>query len=356
MKTGWRFLFVLAGVASIAYGQGKSDMIGRFSLAWSEGKCVGCKTAFELGRIQFISRSEAWAVGCNYPPPGANGAGDFIVVHTQDAGHTWREVAQTRQHAGDADGPPAFSFLDAARGWIAWWHPADEPRMIRTLDGGQHWQEVSQEFLQKVRFFDDSRGCGAEVTKFLRTSDGGLSWTETEIPHVGFIDRMLFLTPDIGWIAGTDGKDFLVFRTTNGGRDWEESRTTPPTELAAVRDLFFLDHNRGWLITWHYNDSGTYLFSTVDGGRNWAPELDSSFQGKGKWAGVARFVSDKNGFVFEGDKANRHSLIYTTDGGAHWHKQTLPHSVYDCHVFEGDLLCSSGDRQPGFRLLRLHPK
>jgi hypothetical protein len=114
---------------------------------------------------------------------------------------------------------------------IAWWHPADEPRMIRTRDGGRHWQEVSHQFLQKIRFFDDSRGYGVAVTKFLRTSDSGLSWTETEIPHVRFIDRMLFLMPDIGWIAGTDGKDFSVFRTTNGGRDWEESRTTTPKEL-----------------------------------------------------------------------------------------------------------------------------
>jgi photosystem II stability/assembly factor-like uncharacterized protein len=349
VKPGWRFLFVLAGVASVACGQGKSETSLPFTLTWSEGKCVGCKTAFQLGRIQFISRSEAWAVGYSYPPAGAQGAGDFIVVHTKDAGHTWREVSQTRQHAGDEDGPPAFSFLDAARGWIAWWNPADEPQMIRTRDGGQHWQNVSHEFLQKVRFFDDSRGYGAEVKTFLRTSDGGRSWTETEIPHVRFIDRMLFLTPDIGWIAGTDGKDFFVFRTTNGGRDWEESRANPPAGLILVRDLFFFDQNRGWLITLHDNDQGTHLFATLDGGKSWTPELDSSFQGKGKWADVVRFVSDKNGFVFE--EANRHSLIYTTDGGANWHKQTLPHSVYDCQVFEGDLLCSSG-----FRLLSLHPK
>ena len=308
MKLRWRLSFVLAGVASGTYGQGNSDTIVPFTVAWTEGKCLGCKTAFELGRIQFISRNEAWAVGCNHSPPGANGAGDFVVVHTKDAGHMWNEVPQTRQHAGDADGPPAFSFLDAARGWIAWWDPADEPKMISTRDGGQHWLGVSHEFLQKVRFFDESRGYGAEVTKFLRTSDGGRSWKETEIPHIRFIDRMLFLTPDIGWIAGTDGKDFFVFRTTNGGRDWEQSRTTPPTEPAVVRDLFFLDHNRGWLITWHYNDSGTYLFSTVDGGRNWAPEPDSSFQGTDKWAGVVRFVSDKNGFVFE--EAKRHNLFY----------------------------------------------
>jgi hypothetical protein len=37
-----------------------------------------------------------------------------------NAGRTWREVPQTHQYAGDLGGPPAFSFLDAMRGWIAW--------------------------------------------------------------------------------------------------------------------------------------------------------------------------------------------------------------------------------------------
>jgi photosystem II stability/assembly factor-like uncharacterized protein len=352
VKTLWSLVFVVAGVASVGYGQGKLTESAPFTLSWIEGKCVGCKIAAGLGRIQFVSRSEAWAVGCSYAPPGSQGAGDFIAIHTKDAGRTWREVPQTGQHAGDADGPPAFSFLDAVRGWIAWWNPADEPKMIRTRDGGQHWQDVSQEFLQKVRFFDDSRGYGTEVTKFHRTNDGGRTWTETQIPHVRFIDRMVFLTPELGWIAGTDGKDLFVLRTTNGGLDWEESRTTPPKELAEVRDLFFLDQNRGWLITWHSNDTGTYLFSTVDGGRNWAPEPDSSFQGKGNWAGVVRFVSRGSGFVFV--EAKRHGFLYTTDGGAHWYKQALPRFVYDCQVFEGDLLCSSGPS--GFGLLTLHPK
>jgi photosystem II stability/assembly factor-like uncharacterized protein len=156
-------------------------------------------------------------------------------------------------------------------GCIARWDLADEPSLIHTQDGGRHWQNVSQ---------------------------------ETQIPHIRFIARMVFLTPELGWIAGADGTDILVFRTSNGGRDWEESRTTGPRELAQVRDLFFLDQSRGRLITWHFNDRGTYLFSTMDGGRSWTPEPDSSFQGKEKWASVVRFVSPEQGFVFVAEGAH----------------------------------------------------
>jgi hypothetical protein len=115
-----------------------------------------------------------------------------------------------------------------------------------------------------------------------------------------------------------------------------------------VRDLFFFDPQHGWLLTWGYNDDGSYLYSTVDGGKHWTADPDLSFQGKANFASVVRFTSKERGFVFVDDR-----LVYTTDRGTHWYKQALPRFVFDCQVFEGDLLCSSG---PGFRLLTVHPR
>ncbi len=344
------FGFVL--LSTIGYGQNQTNATSPFVLTWTEGRCLGCTIAAGLGRVQFISRKDVWAVG----PKGDLGGGNFIVVHSADAGRTWREIPHTHQYAGDPDGPPAFSFLGAARGWIAWRDfTDDEPKMISTRDGGQHWQSVSRQILQRMHMVDDSRGYGSVAEKLFRTNDGGHSWAETKIPDIVFIDQLFFLTPDVGWISGTagvGGRDFFVFRTANGGRDWEESRTTPPQGPARVRDLFFLDEQRGWLITLGYNDDGTYLYSTVDGGKHWTADPDLSFQGKGKFASVVRFTSSDRGFIFVDDNG-QFRLMYTTDGGAHWSKQVLPRFVYDCQVFEGDLLCSSA---PGFRLLTLHPK
>lgn len=341
-------VFGLVLLSTVGYGQDQKAASSPFELTWTKGKCVGCKIADGLGRVQFVSRTDVWAVG-------PNGDRNFIVVHSPDAGRTWREVPQTYQYAGDPDGPPAFSFLDAMRGWIAWWDPADEPKMIRTQDGGQHWQSVSQQFLQTIHMIDDSRGYGKVAKEFYCTNDGGRSWVETKIPDIVFIDHLFFLTPELGWIsgaAGVNGTDFFVFRTVNGGRDWEESRTTPPHGPADVRDLFFFDEQRGWLLTWGFNGNGSYLYSTVDGGRRWTADPDQSFQGKGKFASVVRFVSRERGFVFVDD--NGHSrLVYTMDGGTHWSKQAMPSSVYDCQVFAGDLMCSAA---PGFRVLTLHPK
>jgi photosystem II stability/assembly factor-like uncharacterized protein len=341
-------MFVLAELVSVGHGQDQKAANTPFTLTWSEGKCLGCKVAARLGEIQFVSRSEVWAVGSENHLGGVN----VIVVHSTDAGRTWREVPQTQKYT-DPDAQLGFSFLDVARGWIAsWGNLAGEPNMIGTRDGGQHWQSVSQQFLQSMQFTDDSHGYGTLADKFFRSNDGGHSWVETKIPDLRFIERMFFLTPDDGWIAGIDGKDFLVFRTVNGGRDWEQSRTTLPQPPERVRDLFFFDQQRGWLTTWNDMGEGTYLYSTVDGGKHWAQDPDLLFQGKDKQANVVRFTSRERGFVFFWEGKGQNRLAYTMDGGTHWHKQALSRFVYDCQVFEGDLLCSS----PGFRLLTLHPK
>jgi photosystem II stability/assembly factor-like uncharacterized protein len=344
-------MFVLAKLVSVGYGQDQKAANTPFALTWNKGKCLGCKIAARLGEIQFVSRSAVWAVGSEDHLGGVS----TIVVHSTDTGRTWREVPRTQQYT-DPDARLAFSFLDIARGWIAaWGNLAGDPEMIATRDGGQHWQRVSQQYLQSMRFIDDSHGYGTVADEFFRTSDGGRSWVTTKIPDIRIIDRMVFLTPDNGWLAGTarmNGKDLLVFRTVNGGMDWEESRTTPPQQPERVRDLFFFDQQRGWLTISSSNGEGTYLYSTVDGGRHWTPDPDQSFQGKDKQANVVRFTSGERGFVFflEG---GRNRLAYTMDGGRHWYKQALPRHVNDCQVFEGDLLCSSA---PGFGLLTLHPK
>lgn len=216
-------VFGLMLLSTFGRGQDPKTANSPFALTRSEGRCLGCKIATGLGRVQFISRKDVWAVGSN----GAMGAGTFIVVHSTDAGRTWREVSQTHQYAGDLDGPPAFSFLDAMRGWIAWWDPADEPQMISTRDGGQHWRSVSRQDLRIIQMVNDSRGYGTSAEAFFRTNDGGHSWVETKIPNVVSIQHLFFLTPELGWIAGTagmHGKDFFVFRTVNGGRDWEGGR------------------------------------------------------------------------------------------------------------------------------------
>jgi photosystem II stability/assembly factor-like uncharacterized protein len=355
-------LLATAVLLAVVHSQPVSFSGVPFVLSWSEGECVGCGIARSLGHIQFTAPMEAWAEGINFSQNG-EGTGDYVVVHTKDFGRTWAEVSGTAQHGSS----PSFSFSDAANGWISSWNPAEEPRTIHTADRGAHWQDVSTRFVQEMRFLDGAHGYGADGTKFLSTTDGGRSWSEAQIQHLRLIDSLVFLSAEVGWIAGVEGTDFLVFRTADAGRTWSESRTAAPEHLSSVRDLFFLDQRRGWLITWHTNNDGSYLFMTADGGRTWTPVKDESFQGKNKWAGVVRFISASTGFVFETERPSpggakaasapvQSILIYTRDGGAHWSRQALPRPVYECQTFEGDLRCGAGGERSALAVLTVHPR
>lgn len=180
----WALTFVVMVLGSAGYSQAPpADK--ELALKWLTGRCQGCKIATGLAQVQFTTDAEAWATGYNFGP---EGTGDYVVVHTEDGGRTWRELPQTYQHAGS----PAFSFPTPDHGWITWWNPADSPQMIVTADRGKHWEKASGTYLRLVRFFDNLRGVGTLGTAFYRTHDGGRSWTNTELPRVQRIGSPVF--------------------------------------------------------------------------------------------------------------------------------------------------------------------
>jgi photosystem II stability/assembly factor-like uncharacterized protein len=322
-----------------------------FTLSWTQGRCIECRTASELGHIEFIGRTAAWAVGYN---SGTRGPGNAIVVHTEDGGRTWREIPESAQDNGTPAGPPAFWFRNADRGWLSASLAGEDPLTVTTFDAGGHWLDLRPVQLREMRFFDEARGFATLDDSVLRTRDGGLNWSEYVLARVRAVDRMFFLSPDEGWAAGTDGASVTVARTTDAGRIWQSSRTSLPSRPETVQDLFFLDEMKGWILVWNENGKGTTALATVDGGKTWATMREPGFQGPGRWATTVRFLSPRDGFVFEESDNGERALFSTADGGARWTRQSLPTAVRDCQTVEEDLLCSAGEEPDGFSILTLH--
>jgi hypothetical protein len=112
------------------------------------------------------------------------------------------------------------------------WASGREGTVLRTLDGGQHWTNVSVPGAKDLDFRDVegfdaniavvlSIGPGA-ASRVYRTEDGGKHWTMTlkNDDERAFFDCMAF-EGDKGWMLGdpVDGR-YQVRATHDGGRTW----------------------------------------------------------------------------------------------------------------------------------------
>jgi photosystem II stability/assembly factor-like uncharacterized protein len=121
-----------------------------------------------------------------------------------------------------------ISAVDARVAWAS----GQKGSVLRTVDGGAHWQVMRVEGAEALDFRDVeafsadvavvlSIGPG-DASRIYRTEDGGASWAmvlRNDDPR-GFFDCMAF-QGQRGWMLGdpVDGR-YQVFSTGNGGRDW----------------------------------------------------------------------------------------------------------------------------------------
>jgi photosystem II stability/assembly factor-like uncharacterized protein len=372
--------FFIVAIAAVALGQSSS---APFDLLWTPGSCLNCRIVQQLGDLGSFSAGSVLAGGYFFPTEG-QGSGDYSVVRSRDGGRHWTEIAKSRMHATG----PSISFLNEKTGWISGESMDASEWILRTDDAGSHWRKLSEHFIQGMEFITPLVGVGSEfdgnTSEFAKTTDGGRTWHRSAVPDVKFISRIVFITPEIGWIAGTNalsddlnGRVAYVLRTVDGGRSWKSCQIPSENRVADIQDLFFLNASDGWLITWHFNNEGTHLFRTTDGGRTWLPHPDPTIQGPEKWLSVVRFLNSRIGFAFSRDEqiddeveppamgvvanpetgpSDTGKLLYTDDGGDHWQTHPLGAWVSDCKIVGSELGCAASKEKPGFWLLHIRMK
>lgn len=186
----------------------------------------------------------------------------------------------------------SIRMLDQENGWAL-----TRNAVLRTKDGGLHWQSVltlpaiSAAFRDMndawVTFHEASAAQGAFT--MMRTTDGGASWQTATIQEPAGIsyngdgiDRPHFVNTQEGWVTtgqaeGMHHSSMNIFHTTDGGLHWTMIATTAAQSQSGLTDggdktgISFKDSQAGW-VTAEVPARDAWLYRTNDGGRTWQPQ------------------------------------------------------------------------------------
>ncbi|GAB3944637.1 oxidoreductase [Kribbella albertanoniae] len=233
-----------------------------------------------------------------------------------------------------------FRGLSAVSKDVAW-IGGSAGQVLRTVDGGKHWQNVSPAGAETVQFrdvqaFDAHRavilsiGPGTD-SRVYRTENGGKNWTETfrNTDEKAFYDCIAFNDKSHGLALSdpVDGK-FRIAATSDGGKSWKVQPNAGmpaalPGEFAFAASGTCLVAGPG-RTAWFATGGGDRprVFRTFDGGRNWT--VADSPMASGEAAGIfsLAFRGPLFGVAVGGDFLKPTEAVkaasVTYDGGRTW--------------------------------------
>lgn len=280
-------------------------------LTWHEQSDVLESFMDNFRNIDFVSPLTGWASGMN------------VLIHTTDGGHNWyRQSIDTNLEI------TTHEFVTENVGWLGCWNGS----ILKTEDGGQTWQEKysdnNDNYLTSIYFQDDNTGWALTNQYLLKTIDGGEKWEEITVDssEYFYMTSVFFANENFGWILQDFGS--TVFRTTNGGLDWDRIDIPVNTEIVpcefSLNSVFFINENTGWIV-----GAGSIILKSTDGGLTWEEQRNTNDWTEDLYS--VCFVSESTGWA-----VGREGLILnTTDGGQTWNKE-LSHTnkhLYDVTFF-----------------------
>jgi photosystem II stability/assembly factor-like uncharacterized protein len=224
--------------------------------------------------------------------------------------------------------------------------------ILRTSDGGHHWQNVSPPYATGQRFDDGktpeflSASIAWVVTgrnRVYHTTDGGQTWHSVQLVPTtqgSFATQITFINPLDGWIVFTSnenhGESITLFHTTNGGNSWVSTGVITNNRVnqlpSGVYDwtVGFLNATTGWACGDYPGSGGNANFYvTHDGGTTWHLQMLPYPSGETytRLAVLApTFFTATDGLLpalfYNTGYDEGFALYVTHDGGASWQSTT----------------------------------
>lgn len=244
------------------------------------------------------------------------------------------------------------------------WASGTEGTVLKTVNGGSRWQNVSVNDAGSLDFrdihaFDNKRAvvlsAGQPACIYL-TEDGGRSWKKTfEHPdEKSFFDAISFWDRNCG-IAMSDpiGGRILLIQTTDGGKSWKEldEASRPRSEngeggFAASGTNMIIVEDRCWIALGSAEPEKQFPTSRIlfsdDRGQSWnsstVPMPRNSSSGIFSLAFADKSKGVAVGGNYQKPEVTTSNVAITSDGGITWSKPngTPPNGYRSCVVFASD--------------------
>jgi photosystem II stability/assembly factor-like uncharacterized protein len=196
--------------------------------------------------------------------------------------------------------------------------------------------------LLTLHMIDTMTGWALSEHAVLRTIDGGIHWKNVSPPNITLTRNSIaeFSTASSVWLAipQAQATSTQVLHTIDGGMTWQQSTL----QAAFPRQITFIDAQHGWLLAGWRQTGGAAeavsVFYTRDGGKSWTKVADALFADAtppghlpygGQKTGI-NFLNASTGWVTGTVIVPNLAWLYITrDGGLSWYQQTLlkPHGI-----------------------------
>ena len=204
-----------------------------------------------------------------------------------------------------------ITFTDSLTGYaVTGVDAGNSSYIIKTTNGGDNWDinltDSTGRNFTKVKFLDNNTGfAGTNYAtgggRLYKTTNGGDEWIILNNPNEYFsYDDISVLNEQEIWAARDLPFDGGVYRTTNGGLNWQRKYY----DISQGADRIYMINSRIGFIA-DGNVTNSRLWKTSNAGNNW-----SLLSGYGFYK--MEFIDSLEGYKSDG------SLKHTIDGGLSW--------------------------------------
>lgn len=281
----------------------------------------------------------------------------FIYYSSLLAQYGWQPYS-----TGTTKGLNDIYFVNVNTGWAV-----GDSTVVKSTNGGINWIRQNCFYngtstpLYSVRFINDNTGYIAggfmsgeyNFTNYIfKTTNGGINWNiifDQPTTMCGVIYKIFPVNENIIFITQSGVLDMTTFgglsKSTNGGLNFSII-----ISHGGCNTVYFVNANTGWTSFYYFTDFGypkTTLYKTTNSGSTWNLQYRDSLGFPVKISDL-QFINETTGFIIGSNFSSNKTVFFkTSNGGTNWdtiyYNHTRYRSIFFINQYKGWI---AGDYSP----------